>query len=69
MRYAENAEAVFSLKDHLAFCPKGRRPLLQNSVGVRLRDLFVEAGPTGCVAELFNRLQALRVVIESQKGK
>ena len=40
MRYAKNAGAVFSLKYHIVFCPKYRRPVLQNPVDRRLKELF-----------------------------
>jgi putative transposase len=80
-RYAKNAGAVFSLKYHLVWCPKYRRPVLTPPVDVRLKELvseiatehgmtilasevmpdhvhlFVEAGPTLCVAEIANRLK------------
>ncbi len=83
MRYAKNAGAVFSLKYHVVFCPKYRRPVLQSPVDTRLKELFeriasdyelmlhamevmpdhvhlfVEAGPTLCVAELVNRLKGV----------
>ena len=39
MRYAKNAGAVFSLKYHIVFCPKYRRPVLQNPVDRRLKEL------------------------------
>src|SRR5437763_1711153 len=41
-RYRKNAGAVFSLKYHLVFCPKYRRPVLTDAVERRLRELFVE---------------------------
>jgi putative transposase len=41
-RYAKNAGAVFSLKYHAVWCPKYRRPVLTNPVGVRLRELISE---------------------------
>src|SRR4051795_7117187 len=80
-RYARNAGAVFSLKFHVVWCPKYRRPVLTPPVEGRLKELlaevaaergmtlhatevmpdhvhlFVEAGPTLCVAELVNRLK------------
>jgi|SRR6185312_4907152 len=80
-RYAKNAGAVFSLKYHLVWCPKYRRPVLMPPVDARLKELvteiasehgmtilasqvmpdhvhlFVEAGPTLCVAEIANRLK------------
>lgn len=40
MRYAKNAGAVFSLKYHVVFCPKYRRPVLQSPVDTRLKELF-----------------------------
>jgi putative transposase len=77
-RYAKNAGAVFSLKYHIVWCPKYRRPVLVKPVDVRLKallrlkaeqleltihemevmsdhvHLFVEGGPTICVAEIVN---------------
>ena len=80
-RYAKNAGAVFSLKFHLVWCPKYRRPVLTSPVDERLKallgevadehgmtihatevmpdhvQLFVEADPTLCVAEIVNRFK------------
>lgn len=39
-RYKKNAGAVFSLKYHLVWCPKYRRPVLQNEVANRLKELL-----------------------------
>ena len=36
-RYAKNAGAVFSLKYHVVWCPKYRRPVLVKPVDVRLK--------------------------------
>lgn len=41
-RYATNAGAVFSLKYHLVWCPKYRRPVLVSPVDVRLKVLLGE---------------------------
>lgn len=41
-RYAKNAGAVFSLKYHVVFCPKYRRPVLTPPVDTRLKGLFLE---------------------------
>jgi putative transposase len=41
-RYAKNAGAVFSLKFHLVWCPKYRRPVLTPPVGGRLKALLAE---------------------------
>jgi putative transposase len=41
-RYAKNAGAIFSLKFHLVWCPKYRRPVLVDAVAVRLRELIKE---------------------------
>lgn len=38
-RYASNAGAVFSLKYHLVWCPKYRRPVLTPPVDERLKHL------------------------------
>lgn len=40
-RYARNAGAVFSLKYHVIFCPKYRRPVLVGEVEARLRELLL----------------------------
>ena len=41
-RYAKNAGAVFSLKFHLVWCPKYRRPVLIGKVASRLEELLRE---------------------------
>jgi putative transposase len=41
-RYAKNAGAVFSLKYHLVWCPKYRRPVLVAPVNTRLKALLTE---------------------------
>lgn len=41
-RYAKNAGAVFSLKLHLVWCPKYRRPVLTELVADRLAQLLHE---------------------------
>jgi putative transposase len=41
-RYTKNAGAVFSLKVHLVWCPKYRRPVLVDEVGARLKELLLE---------------------------
>lgn len=41
-RYAKNAGAVFSLKYHLVWCPKYRRPVLDGDVALRLSELLAE---------------------------
>jgi putative transposase len=41
-RYAKNAGAVFSLKFHLVWCPKYRRPVLTSPVDGRLKALLGE---------------------------
>ena len=43
-RYSKNAGAVFSLKLHLVWCPKYRRPVLQTAVASRLEALLREKG-------------------------
>lgn len=42
-RYAKNAGAVFSLKYHVVWCPKYRRPVLVDAVADRLKALILEA--------------------------
>jgi putative transposase len=41
-RYARNAGAVFSLKFHVVWCPKYRRPVLTPPVDERLKALLRE---------------------------
>jgi putative transposase len=41
-RYAKNAGAVYSLEDHLVWCPKYRRPVLADAIADRLRALLAE---------------------------
>lgn len=42
-RYAKNAGAVFSLKYHVVWCPKYRRPVLVDAVADRLKALILES--------------------------
>lgn len=80
-RYAKNAGAVFSLKYHIVWFPKYRRPALTPPIDDRLKEVlgevsseydmrfyailvmpdhvqvFVDADPTLCVAEIVNRLK------------
>lgn len=39
-RYRKNAGSVYSLKYHLVFCPKYRRPVLVNGVDKALKQLI-----------------------------
>ena len=39
-QYAKNSGAVFSLKYHLVWCPKYRRPLLEGAIEKRLREVL-----------------------------
>lgn len=39
-RYAKNSSAVFSLKYHLVWCPKYRKPVLVPPVDARLKELI-----------------------------
>ncbi|CAO3459401.1 IS200/IS605 family transposase [Azospirillum largimobile] len=41
-RYAKNAGAVFSLKYHIIWCPKYRRPVLTPPIDDRLREVLGE---------------------------
>lgn len=56
-RYAKNAGAVFSLKYHLIWCPKYRRPVLVGEIESRLRVLL-----TGKATELGMTIHALEVM-------
>ncbi len=41
-RYRKNAGAVYSLKYHIVFCPKYRRPVLVDDIASRLKELLTE---------------------------
>lgn len=41
-RYAKNAGAVFSLKHHIVWCPKYRRPVLTPPADARLKELLAQ---------------------------
>lgn len=56
-RYAQNAGAVYSLKYHIVWCPKYRRPVLVDAVGGRLRGLLAEKS-----AELGMTIHALEIM-------
>jgi putative transposase len=56
-RYAKNTGAVFSLKAHLVWCPKYRRPVLVNAVATRLEALLREKA-----AELEMTVHALEIM-------
>jgi putative transposase len=57
-RYVKNAGAVYSLKYHLVWCPKYRRPVLADeAVEARLRDLIMEVA-----VETEARVHALEVM-------
>jgi putative transposase len=42
-RYVKNAGAVFSLKYHVVWCPKYRRPVLTSGVETRLVELIIQS--------------------------
>ena len=56
-RYARTAGAAFSLKYHLVWCPKYRRPVLVGDVAARLKALLTEKA-----AEMGATLHALEVL-------
>jgi len=56
-RYSQNAGAVFSLKYHIVWCPKYRRPVLDGPVAERLEALLAEKA-----AELGLTIHALEVM-------
>jgi putative transposase len=56
-RYAQNAGAVCSLKCHIVWCPKYRRPVLVDAVADRLRGLLLEKA-----AELGMTIHTLEVM-------
>ena len=39
-QYVKNSGAVFSLKYHLVWCPKYRRPVLEGAIEKRLREVI-----------------------------
>lgn len=57
VRYRTNAGAIFSLKYHLVWCPKYRRPVLVNGVVDRLKALLTEKA-----AEIGATVHALEVM-------
>ena len=58
-RYAQNAGAVYSLKYHIVWCPKYRRPVLVDAVAGRLRGLLAEKS-----AELGMTIHAREVLLD-----
>jgi len=56
-RYRKNAGAVFSLKYHLVWCAKYRRPVLVEAVATRLRELLTDKA-----TELEVEIHALEVM-------
>lgn len=56
-RYKKNAGAVFSLKYHVVWCPKYRRPVLDGAVGKRLAVLLRKKA-----SELEMEIHALEVM-------
>src|SRR4051794_27138612 len=56
-RYAQNAGAIFALKDHFVGCSKDRRPVLVDAVADRLRRLRAEKS-----AEIGMTIPALEVL-------
>jgi putative transposase len=56
-RYVKNAAATFSLKYHIVWCPKYRRPVLVEEIADRLRGLLAEKS-----AELGMTIHALEVM-------
>lgn len=56
-RYRKNAGAVFSLKYHIVWCPKYRKPVLVNDIETRLRYLLIEKA-----AELNITVHALEIM-------
>lgn len=56
-RYKRNAGAVFTLKYHLVWCPKYRKPVLGAPVAKRLKELLQEKA-----AELGVTIHALEIM-------
>jgi len=57
--YAKNAGAVYSLKYHLVWCPKYRRPVLVGNIASRLETLLREKA-----AQLDAKIHALEIMPE-----
>lgn len=57
VRYRTNAGAIFSLKYHVIWCPKYRRPVLVGDVAARLKTLLTEKA-----AEIGATVHALEVL-------
>jgi putative transposase len=55
-RYVQNVGAIWSLKYHIVWCPKYRRPVLVDAIADRLRALLAEKA-----AELRLTIHALEV--------
>jgi putative transposase len=56
-RYTQNSGAVYSLKYHIVWCPKYRRPVLVDEIADRLRVLLTEKS-----AELGMIIHALEIL-------
>jgi putative transposase len=56
-RHRTNAGAIFSLKYHVIWCPKYRRPVLTDTVADRLKALLIEKA-----AEMGATVHALEVL-------
>jgi len=56
-RYRRNAGAVYSLKYHVVWCPKYRRPVLVEAIATRLRALIAEKA-----SELAVEIHALEIM-------
>jgi len=56
-RYAKNSGAVFSLKYHLVWCPKYRRPVLVDAIERRLAELLREVAD-----QLDSKIHALEIM-------
>ena len=57
--YAQNAGAVYSLKYHLVWCPKYRRPVLTGEIATRLKTVLGEKA-----TQLRAKIHALEVMPE-----
>ena len=57
--YAQNAGAVYSLKYHLVWCPKYRRPVLTGEIATRLKAVLEEKA-----TQLRAKIHALEVMPE-----
>lgn len=57
VRYQHNHGAVYSLKYHIVFCPKYRKPVLVNGIDIRFKELVKEK-----IESLGGNIEAMEVM-------